>query len=607
MAALANLRSNVAYQISGSTISTGSIFTTIGNVPTWSNQVSYSTLTGSTIGANSLALASTLTGSSIVLSGNVGIGSNSPAYTLDLGSNTIGCGAVTASTGVNTNVIASTGSSTIRLKTSDASYSTWISSAGSFPTGTQAGLFIHNVSTGTNMYSYSNIGGSGTALPLNFQALSYAWQVGSSGTSQVMVLDSTGILCNTYNNNGNNNINIQAYFAGANPAILFTAGNTATATATKRFGYVNSGGWTFEDGASTTVANINASGLSIPNGRISLLYSANNSVVICSTAYNQTATANDYSVIIGNGGTAGNGGVVTGYQNVIIGGGCGNGLTSGYFNTFVGNGAVQSGNISGYGNSIFGFQAGYLLSSGYYNSGFGFQALVNITTGINNTAVGKSSSASVTIGNENTTMGISSGPLISTGSQNVCLGVNSGLSLTSGSFNMYLGVNTQASGGSVGNEIVIGCSATNSIGKGSNTFFVASTGGSAQGNGATLWGITSDINIKTNVAPLESTLSKILALEPISYQHKEEIHNNIIKKRFGYIAQDYINVFPEHGSTYAANKFEREELGLTEVKGLVPELMPHVIKAFQEQHAIIISLQTQIAQLIERLSAAGIA
>ena len=104
-----NLAAFNAFSINYSTL-TGS---TSNNVIT-AGRVNYSTITGSSVAAtsvaatsvaatsvaatsvttNSLALASTLTGSSIILSGNVGIGTNAPAYTLDLGSNTIGCGAV---------------------------------------------------------------------------------------------------------------------------------------------------------------------------------------------------------------------------------------------------------------------------------------------------------------------------------------------------------------------------------------------------------------------------------------------------------------------------------------------------------------------------------
>ena len=95
MAFLANLRSTIAYQTTGSTISTGAIYTTLaGNIPAWSNQLTYSTLTGSTISTNSIAAASTLTGSSIILSGNMGIGTANPSQILEVYRNS-GVGTIT--------------------------------------------------------------------------------------------------------------------------------------------------------------------------------------------------------------------------------------------------------------------------------------------------------------------------------------------------------------------------------------------------------------------------------------------------------------------------------------------------------------------------------
>jgi hypothetical protein len=220
-----------------------------------------------------------------------------------------------------------------------------------------------------------------------------------------------------------------------------------------------------------------------------------------------------------------------------------------------------------------------------------------VNSGFVNSCVGYSSGQSITSGAGNACLGQQSGINITTGYNNVCVGNGAGTNLTTGGPNVYIGLNAVASNSAVFGEIVLGTG----TGKGINTFFVTSTTGSAQGNGSTLWGIPSDSRIKTNIAPLESSLSKILALEPVSYEHKEDIHNNLVKKRCGYIAQDYEKIFPEHCGTYTPNTFEREELGLEEVKSLVPELMPHMIKAFQEQHAEIAELKAQLALMKAKL------
>jgi len=81
-----------------------------------------------------------------------------------------------------------TGATPLRLKTSDANYSTYLSSAGSFPASTQRGLFIHTLDTGTTMYCYSNISGSGTALPITFQSQSVEFKVGTNGTASRAII-----------------------------------------------------------------------------------------------------------------------------------------------------------------------------------------------------------------------------------------------------------------------------------------------------------------------------------------------------------------------------------------------------------------------------------
>ena len=159
--------------------------------------------------------------------------------------------AVNASSGINTNLIASTGSNTIRLKTSDATYSTYFSSAGSFPTGTQAGMFIHTLNTASTLYSYNNIGGSGTAIPMNFQASDYTWQAGASGASPSLTLTASGLgdqcgniqtpsTCSIYSGGANSNVNLICQGSG-NVGFYGSGGSVLNA-------YVYSGGVYLKNG-----------------------------------------------------------------------------------------------------------------------------------------------------------------------------------------------------------------------------------------------------------------------------------------------------------------------------------------------------------------------
>jgi hypothetical protein len=272
-------------------------------------------------------------------------------------------------------------------------------------------------------------------------------------------------------------------------------------------------------------------------------------------------------VRVGNGSMSGNNNTLVGYNTGFT-------LTNGYSNTFIGS------------------QAGRLATQAYQNTCLGAFTGENISIGFVNVLLGYYSGNAITSGAGNVCVGPSAGLNIDTAYNNVCIGNGAGTGITNGGSGIYIGVNALASGGAVNNETVIGTG----TGKGANSCFVT-TGNNYQGNNLTLWTVTSDSRIKTNIAPLESSLSKILALEPVSYEHKEDIHNNLVKKRCGYIAQDYEKIFPEHCGTYAPNKFEREELGLEEVKSICPDFIPHLVKAIQEQQEKIVSLEAQLASL----------
>ena len=213
----------------------------------------------------------------------------------------------------------------------------------------------------------------------------------------------------------------------------------------------------------------------------------------------------------------------------------------------------------------------------------------------------------------NTAVGKDSLKAITTGQYNIGLGYNTGSQITTGSQNVYIGPNATASSATVSSEIII----TSGIytGKGANTAVIVSNN-VYQSNNASLWSVTSDLNIKKNIEPLQSALSNILALNPVTYTYKETEKNAI-----GFIAQEFIKVFPEQACCCAPNEYQRDVLGLTEVQGLQIELMPHLVKAIQEQHGLIqqqtttisalqsqlTAQQIQMDQILQRLAAANIA
>lgn len=99
---------------------------------------------------------------------------------------------------------------------------------------------------------------------------------------------------------------------------------------------------------------------------------------------------------------------------------------------------------------------------------------------------------------------------------------------------------------------------------------------------------TSDLRLKSHVRPLAYGLSEILRLEPVSYEWKGSPASG---RRIGLIAQDVELVVPE---VVVHPPDEETALGAR-----YSELIPVLIKAIQEQQALIKSLQ-------ERLDAAGL-
>lgn len=110
---------------------------------------------------------------------------------------------------------------------------------------------------------------------------------------------------------------------------------------------------------------------------------------------------------------------------------------------------------------------------------------------------------------------------------------------------------------------------------------------------------TSDISIKENIRPLESAISKIMLINPVVYDIKESYFADSEESNFaslveesksttGVIAQELKEIYPklvhfdEHANLHEVN-----------YQGLIP----HLVKAIQEQQAIINELKSKVDQL----------
>ena len=99
----------------------------------------------------------------------------------------------------------------------------------------------------------------------------------------------------------------------------------------------------------------------------------------------------------------------------------------------------------------------------------------------------------------------------------------------------------------------------------------------------------SDERLKKNIEPLDSTLSRIMQLQPRTYHFNEEQDDD--PRHIGLIAQELKQYFPEVVSIQ-----DGDEGGAIENLHTVAysELVPVLIKAVQEQQAIIDRLETRI-------------
>lgn len=117
-------------------------------------------------------------------------------------------------------------------------------------------------------------------------------------------------------------------------------------------------------------------------------------------------------------------------------------------------------------------------------------------------------------------------------------------------------------------------------------------------NGGTIFAVNttisaiSDIRYKENIRDLDVGLDKIMALKPRLYDWKEGKGADIKNAR-GFIAQEFEQVFPDLVDDWKDPAPEGEE----SYKSVRQDLIPVLVKAIQEQQALITSLTARITAL----------
>jgi len=102
----------------------------------------------------------------------------------------------------------------------------------------------------------------------------------------------------------------------------------------------------------------------------------------------------------------------------------------------------------------------------------------------------------------------------------------------------------------------------------------------------------SDVRYKENIVDLDVGLNSIMALKPRKFDWKEGKGANIKNAR-GFIAQEFEEVFPDLIDEWRDAAPEGEE----PYKSVRADLIPVLVKAIQEQQAIITQLQADVAAL----------
>ena len=319
-------------------------------------------------------------------------------------------------------------------------------------------------------------------------------------------------------------------------------------------------------------------------------------------AGNSIASGGIYNVVVGDeAGTA----ITTGDRSVAVGYAALSTDTTGNKTVAVGVGALATQLISGDTfNTAVGFAAGNVVSTGTYNTFVGGLAGDGTDDGAACVAVGYSA-LSGNCGSYNTAIGTST-IAATTGEGNTALGYAAGFAVTSGSNNSFFGRDAGRTGSPGGNITT----ASNQIVLGDENITHAYI--------KVDWTVGSDARDKTDFTPLDLGLDFVNALAPVTYKwdkrskygdktaddydlldqtpdgtHKEDWLD------IGFKAQEVQTLEEAAGYTTAAKKNltvstsgDGKQMGLQYSK-----FVPILVKAMQEQNALIEALTARIATL----------
>jgi hypothetical protein len=316
--------------------------------------------------------------------------------------------------------------------------------------------------------------------------------------------------------------------------------------------------------------------------------------------------------------------------------------TTGSYNTAIGSAALQA-NTTASNNTAVGYQAGYSNTTATRVTAIGMRAGYSGTTGSNySTYVGYKAGYSAT-GQGNVCIGDSTGESLTTGTANTFIGANNGVngaagqSMTTGSNNTIIGAYNGNQGGldirTVNNYIVLSdgdgnprgfwsgngtfatlCAsggdafypstvnaagtsrwlilgsygATSAGALGTNSFGVFTNGNVVNTNNS--YGTLSDVKLKENIVNASPKLDDVMRLQVRNFNLKADQSH----KQIGFIAQEFEEVFPAMVDATPDRDEEGNETGDITKSIKTSVLIPILVKAIQEQQAIIESLKARL-------------
>ena len=322
----------------------------------------------------------------------------------------------------------------------------------------------------------------------------------------------------------------------------------------------------------------------------------------------QTATAGTSNFRAGV--NAGNSITAGGNYNVVVGDEAGTANTTGHSNVAVGYQSLDA-NTSGIENTAVGRNALGANTTGAANVAVGVDSLLTNSTGSSNTFVGNESGKLVTTGSSNQAMGTGALENLTSGNSNVGIGVSAGAYttlLTTGSNNVLVGhvVHTSAAGTDYATGVGFNLSC-----EGGYTTLGQDASDIRAAHGNVTWATVSDERYKQDIVDSTAGLSFINALRPRTFKYKtlgelpetfgayEADSTDVFKNsdtNHGFIAQEVKAAIDADSSIADGFRLWDDRAdGSQEVAEAA--LIPILVKAIQEQNALIEALTARITTL----------